>query len=140
MVECIQTVKTATETSCGSRSPGCARRGAESAVGGVTCQQAAESGISMVAGKVDANLAIAQCNQLSGEEIKDKRKGSYEKGAHKSWPHAHVAYTRCYRKLSLSRFPALSLCLRCPKNFVLCLRLPWPFFTNSQSFRGRLKL
>lgn len=74
-VKCIQTVKTTTEASCGPRSPGSARRGAESAVGGVTCQQAAKSGIRVVAGKVNANLAIAECNQLSGKEIRESGEG-----------------------------------------------------------------
>lgn len=74
-VKCIQTVKTTTEASCGPRSPGSARRGAESAVGCVACQQAAKSGIRVVAGKVNANLAIAECNQLSGKEIRESGEG-----------------------------------------------------------------
>lgn len=66
-MRCI-TVKTATNTSCGTRSPRCARRGAEPAVGCVACQQAAESGICMVAGEINAHLTVAQCNQLWDED------------------------------------------------------------------------
>lgn len=97
-VKCIQTVKTATEASCGPRSPGSARRGAEPAVGSVACQQAAKSGIRVVASKVNAHLAIAECNQLSGKEIREDTERAVKKVHKVSHTHtrANVAYTRSY--------------------------------------------
>lgn len=98
-MKCIQTVKTTTEASCGPRTPGSARRGAESTVGCVACQQAAKSGIRVVASKVNPNLAIAECNQLSGKEIRESGEGRGVKKVHEvSHTHtsANIAYTRCY--------------------------------------------
>lgn len=97
-VKCIQTVETTAKASCGPRSPGSARRGAESAVGSVACQQAAKSGIRVVASKVDAHLAIAECNQLSGKEIREDTERGVKKVHKVSQTHtrANVAYTRSY--------------------------------------------
>lgn len=118
-VKCIQTVKTTTEASCGPRSPGSARRGAESAVGSVACQQATKSGIRVVASKVDAHLSIAECNQLSGKEIREDRER--EGGLKRCTKLATLTHVQALRIRDLIESSAL--CLGTPKLCRALMRL-----------------